>query len=500
MTAQFHVPQSKADAEPRRWIALAVLLLASFMNLIDVTIVNVALPSLQQNLGADSTHIEWVIAAYVLSFALGLLPFGRLGDIVGRTKMFLIGVAAFTLASAFCGLAPSIEWLIFARVLQGLAGAAMTPQVLAIAQVTFPPEEKGQAFSLFGLSAGLAAVTGPIVGGLLIGANFFGLDWRPIFLVNIPFGILAVVAGWYLIPRTPGHPGLKNDFVGIALFGAAVVAIVFPMVEGHSLGWPTWLWGLMALGLLLAGIFVIWERHRARQDAPQLLNFSLISNPNYLLGLLITTVFASGVPAMFMVISLMLQSGYGFSPLESGLVNTPFSVGVLAVSLFIGRLGQRYLRTRLAVGAATLVVGIAWLDLTIRSLGPEINHWQFLPPLLIAGLGLGLGFSGLFQSVLAGVPPRDAGAGSGALQAFQQIGGAVGVALVGEIFFTQLAANFAAGEAPHVAFAEAAAPAIIYQIVSFGLVVILVPFLTIKRPEPPGQGRAEAAPPVVAEA
>ena len=500
MTTQFHVPRSKAEADPRRWVALAVLLLASFMNLIDVTIVNVALPSLQQNLGADSTQIEWVIAAYVLSFALGLLPFGRLGDIVGRTRMFLIGVAAFTLASAFCGLAPSMDWLIFARVLQGLAGAAMTPQVLAIAQVTFPPEEKGQAFSLFGLSAGLAAVTGPIVGGLLIGANLFHLDWRPIFLVNIPFGILAVVAGWYLIPRTPGHPGLRNDFVGIALFGAAVVAIVFPMVEGHSLGWPAWLWGMMAFGLLLAGIFIIWERHRAREDAPQLLNFSLISNPNYLLGLLITTVFASGVPAMFMVISLMLQSGYGFTPLESGLVNTPFSVGVLTVSLFIGRLGQRFLRTRLAVGAATLVVGITWLDLTIRGLGPEISHWQFLPPLLVAGLGLGLGFSGLFQSVLAGVPSRDAGAGSGALQAFQQIGGALGVALVGEIFFTQLAANFAAGDAPHVAFAEAAAPAIIYQIVSFGLVVVLVPFLRIKRPEQPGPGRAEAPPPVVAEA
>lgn len=180
MSSQFHVPQSKADADPRRWVALAVLLLASFMNLIDVTIVNVALPSLQQNLGADPTQIEWVIAAYVLSFALGLLPFGRLGDIVGRTRMFLIGVAAFTLASAFCGLAPSIEWLIVARVLQGLAGAAMTPQVLAIAQVTFPPEEKGQAFSLFGLSSGLAAVAGPIVGGLLIGANLFDLDWRPI--------------------------------------------------------------------------------------------------------------------------------------------------------------------------------------------------------------------------------------------------------------------------------------------------------------------------------
>jgi EmrB/QacA subfamily drug resistance transporter len=496
----FHVPSSKADADPRRWVALAVLLIASFMNLIDVTIVNVALPSLQQNLGADPNQIEWVIAAYVLSFALGLLPFGRLGDIVGRTHMFLIGVGAFTAASAFCGLAPSIEWLIVARVLQGLAGAAMTPQVLAIAQVTFPPEEKGQAFSLFGLSSGLAAVTGPILGGLLIGADFGGLDWRPIFLVNVPVGIVAVVAGWFLIPRTPGHPALKNDFVGIGLFAAAMVALVYPLVEGRAYGWPAWAWGLMVAALVLGALFVLWQRRRAANDQPQLLNFSLISNPNYLLGLLITTIFASGIPAMFMVLSLMLQSGFGFSPLMSGLTNTPFSVGVLSVSLFIGRLGQRYLRTRLGLGAALLVVGIAWLDFTIRGLGETADHWIFLPPLFLAGLGLGLGFSGLFQSVLSGVPPRDAGAGSGALQAFQQIGGAIGVALVGEIFFTQLAGNFAAGASAASAFADAAAPAIVYQIVSFGLVVVLVPFLKIKPPAQPGEHRAPAAPPVTVEA
>lgn len=499
MPHSFHVPRNRAEADPRRWVALFVLLTASFMNLIDVTIVNVALPSLQRTLGAEPHEIEWVIAAYVLAFALGLLPFGRLGDVVGRTRMFLIGVSCFTLASAFCGLAPSIEWLIVARVLQGLAGGMMTPQVLAIVQVTFPPEEKGQAFSLFGFSSGLAAVTGPIVGGLLIGADLFGLDWRPIFLVNIPFGIAAVVAGWYLIPRTPGHPDIRNDFVGIGLFALATVAMVFPLVEGRAFGWPLWIFGLMALSLVVVALFVLWERRQARGGRPQLLNFSLISNPNYLLGLLITTIFASGVPAMFMVISLTVQSGYGFTAFQSGLINTPFSVGVLTVSLFIGRLGQRYLRARLAVGAALLVIGITWLEFTIRGLGDTVTHWQFLPPMLLAGLGLGTGFSGLFQAVLAGVPSRDAGAGAGALQAFQQIGGAVGVALVGEIFFTRLAQEFAGGAAQHAAFATAAAPAMIYQIVSFSLVVILVPFLRIRPPAGEAQGRP-AAPPTAAEA
>lgn len=496
MSSSFHVPQSKADADPRRWIALAVLLLASFMNLIDVTIVNVALPSLMHSLGADPNQIEWVIAAYVLAFALGLLPFGRLGDIVGRTRMFLLGVAAFTTASALCGLAPNIETLIGARVLQGLGGAMMTPQVLAIAQVTFPPEEKGQAFSLFGLSSSLAAVTGPLLGGVLIGADLWGLDWRPIFLVNIPVGILAIVAGWYLIPRMPGHPELRNDFVGIALFGLAAVLLVFPLIEGRAYGWPTWIFLMMAAALLVTAGFVLWQRQRARAGKPQLLNFSLIANGNYLLGLLITTIFASGVPPLFMVISLTVQNGFGFTPLQSGLINTPFSIGVMSVSLFIGRLGQRYLRARLAVGATLLAVGIFWLDLNLRTVTDTIPYMLFLPPLLISGLGLGLGFSGLFQSVLAGVPPRDSGAGSGALQAFQQIGGAVGVAIVGQIYFTGLAAGLGAGGDPHAVYISSASTAILYQIISFATVAVLVPFLRVKQYDA-GQGGAAA--PVAAE-
>ena len=491
MTARFHVPRNRAEADPRRWVALVVLLAASFMNLIDVTIVNVALPTLQRTLGADASHIEWVIAAYVLAFALGLLPFGRLGDIVGRTHMFLIGVGAFTVASTLCGLAPNIETLIIARILQGLGGAIMTPQVLAIVQVTFPPEEKGQTFSLFGLSASLAAVTGPLVGGVLIGANIGGLDWRPIFLVNIPVGLVAIGAGWFLIPRTPGHPELKNDFIGITLFALAAVLMVFPLIEGRAYGWPAWSFGLMAGSVLVTAAFVLWERRMAATGRPQLLNYGLITNPNYLLGLLITTIFASGIPAMFLVISLTVQSGFGFTPLQSGMVNTPFSLGVMLVSFFIGRLGQRFLRGRLALGALIIAGGIAWLELSLRGVTDTLTHLMVVPPLFFAGLGLGLAFSGLFQSVLASVPPRDAGAGAGALQAFQQIGGALGVAIVGQIFFTLLTADLEAGVAPHPAYVRAASTAILYQISSFTLVAILVIFLRVRpwvdpdRPTPP---------------
>lgn len=497
--SNFSPPMDKASADPRRWVALAVLLLASFMNLIDVTIVNVALPSLQKNLGADSSHIEWVIAAYVLAFALGLLPFGRLGDIVGRKKMFLWGVGAFTLASALCGLAPSIEMLIAARVLQGIGAAMMTPQVLAIAQVTFPPQERGQAFALFGLSSGLASVCGPILGGLLISADLWGLDWRPIFLVNVPFGILAIVAGIFLIRAVPGNKTLRNDYVGIGIFGVSILLLVYPLIEGRAFGWPLWSFAMMVASVVGMGLFVLWQRNRARAGEPQLLNFDLLTNPTYMLGVVVMTVFASGIPGMFMVISLLFQGGFGLTPLESGLTNTPFSVGVLLISFVAGRLGANYLKGRLAVSALMLITGMVWLHLAISDLGDSINALAFLPPLFIAGMGLGLGFSSLFQTVLAGVPHRDAGSASGALQAFQQVGGALGVALVGQIFFSNLETAFATGSAPHPAFAGAASTAMYYQIASFALVLVLVPFLKVVKHKPQ-QAAPASAPPIPVEA
>ncbi|MDB5474349.1 MAG: transporter [Devosia sp.] len=491
-----HSPGVLDAPDPRRWLALFVLLIANFMNLIDVTIVNVALPSMRDNLGATDSQIEWVVAAYILAFALGLLPFGRLGDIFGRTRLFLIGVMSFTVASALCGLAPNIEFLIVARVIQGLAGAMMTPQVLAIATVTFPPHERGQAFSLFGLSAGLASVCGPILGGILVSANLFGMDWQPIFLVNIPIGIAAVIAGWLLIPRLPGHPGLKNDFVGIVLFGVAILAIVFPIIEGRAFGWPLWAFGMIAAGFGFMAAFVGWTRGRARAGEPQLLNFDLITNRQFMFGAFVTTVFASGIPGMFMVISLLLQSGFDLTPLQSGLTNTPFSVGVLIASAIAGRFGSRYLRGRLATSGALLVLGIGWLRLYLAGVTETIDQLAFLAPLLIAGIGLGLGFSSLFQLVLANVPRRDAGAGSGALQAFQQVGGALGVAFIGQIFFGRLSGNLAASQGAGPAFAEAAALALWYQVVCFGLVLALAFVFRPFQNQP--QGHASGAVPAEA--
>jgi EmrB/QacA subfamily drug resistance transporter len=486
----------------RRWLTLFILLLAGFMNLIDVTIVNVALPRLQASFGATSSQIEWMVAAYVLAFALGLLPFGRLGDTIGRPRMFLLGVALFTLFSGLCGIAPDMNTLIFARVLQGLAGAMMMPQVLAIVQVIFPPQERGLAFSFFGLSAGLASVAGPLVGGLLIDADLFGLDWRPIFLVNLPIGLLAIAAGWALIPKMPGNPDLKHDPVGVLIAGAAIFLLVFPLIEGRGFGWPLWAFAMIAASFLAMAAFFFYERHRARSGLTQLLPVSLISNGSFLLGSVMTMTFFSGIAGFFLVLAVFLQTGFGFSPLESGLTTIPFPSGVLVASIVSGRLRGRFQRTRIAVGAGALVAGMMILSHVVAGIGDTVDHWDFVLPLALSGFGMGVAISSLFQTVLANVPPADAGAGSGSLQSFQQIGSALGIAITGEIFFSSLRDSFMAGSMPHPAFVAGLGNALLYEIVAFALVAVMILFLKV--PPQAMHGRQPEAqrerPPVPVEA
>ena len=457
----------------RRWIAMAVLLIAGFMNLIDVTIVNVALPSMQSGLGATSSEIEWVVAAYIMAFAICLLPFGRLGDMLGRRRIFLIGVGAFTLASALCGLAPDINSLIAARVLQGIGGAMMTPQTLAIAQVIFPPRERGAAFAMFGITAGLAAVSGPLVGGLLINADILGLDWRPIFLVNIPVGIFAVLAGLKFIPVMEGTKDVGIDFAGIALATLALLLVVFPLIEGREFGWPAWMFGLMAASIPAAWLFVRWQRHQAANTRPQLLPVTLMTNTNFMGGVLVASLFFSAVPGFFMVFAIFLQTGFGLTPLQSGLTTVPFPAGVLAASLLSGKLGQRWKRQRVFIGSMMLSVTMIWIQGLVGNLGATVHSLDFLLPLLTAGFGLGTAVSPLFQLALSNVPPRDAGSASGGVQSFQQIGGALGVAVTGHLFFSQLMQN-GAGAPASAAYVGSLSHAVLYPVFAFGLTALAV--------------------------
>lgn len=488
-----NVPASAAEAYPRRWLALGILLLAAFMNLVDLSIVNVALPAMQRNMGATSAQIEWVAAAYVLAFALGLLPFGRLGDRIGRKRMFLLGMAGFTLFSVLCGMAPTMNALIVARLLQGFAGAMMIPQVLALAQVMFPPQERAVAFSLFGLSAGLASVTGPLAGGLLIDADLFGLDWRPIFLVNLPIGLFAMIAAGLVVPATGANPELKNDWGGMLIAGLSVFLLIFPLIEGHTYGWPAWAFLMVVMAVGGFAAFYLYERRRARMGASELLPVALLANGNFLLGSTMTIVFFSGVSGFFLVLAIFLQSGFGFTPLQSGLATTPFPVGVLIASIVSGRLGLRWSRQRIALGSLCLAGGMLVLRIIVSRTGDAVDHWDLLIPLMLCGFGLGVGISPMFQTVLSGVPPRDAGSGSGALQSFQQIGSAIGIAITGQIFFSALAARFAEGSTQHPAFVDSLERALVYEVLAFLVVAGLV--LLLKAPSAgaqPGRGGSQA--------
>ncbi|MDH6264965.1 EmrB/QacA subfamily drug resistance transporter [Rhizobium sp. SG_E_25_P2] len=475
---------AEARAHDRRWAAMAVLLMASFMNMIDVTIVNVALPSMRADLGATESGIEWVVAGYILSFALGLLPFGRYGDIIGKKRMFMLGVGGFTLASAFCGLASNIEMLIVARIIQGVGGAVMTPQVLAIAQVMFPPKERAMAFSLFGLTAGLASVAGPVAGGSLIHADFFGLGWRPIFLINLPIGALALWAGWKIIPTIPGNSGLRNDWGGIALAGGAILCLIFPLIEGRGFGWPAWIFVVMALALPLAAAFVWWERRQNARAAAELVPLGLLGNRNFIAASLGAMVFFSALPGFFFILAVFLQSGYGLDPLASGVTTIPFPVGVLVASVISGRSGGKFARSRIILGALSLIAAMALLRQSVSGLGDTLDQMRFILPLALGGLGTGLAISPLFQTALAGVPPKDAGSGSGALQSIQQIGGAFGVAIISQIFFATLGGSLAGGAVQHAAYREALSTAVLYNIACYAVVALLALLL---KPAPLGR-------------
>ncbi len=483
---------------------MAVLLLASFMNLIDVTIVNVALPGLQRAFDATSSAIEWVVAAYILVFALLLLPAGRLGDIFGRRRMFIAGVVVFTIGSALCGFAPSIGTLVAARVLQAVGGAMMTPQTLAIVPTIFPPQERGAAFALFGLSAGLASVSGPVLGGFLIGQDIMGLGWRPIFLINLPIGVFAIVMALRFVPSVPGTRGLRNDYVGIVLAGSALLLVIFPLIEGRQAGWPAWCFAMMAAALPMTWAFVWWQRQQARRDAPQLLPVSLLSDRAFLVGTAMVAVLFSGIPGFFLVMALYLQNGYELSALQSGLTTVPFSLGVLVASVASGRLGNRWQRPRIVVGAALLGIAMVWLRFTVLQTGDAIQWRAFALPLLLGGIGLGTTLSPLFQTVLSHISARDTGSASGALQAFQQVGAAFGVAIMGELFFSRLGSASAALArgvtsaadrlaAQHAAFADAITHAVVYNSVAFFLICGAV-LLFRQRAQVAGGGLAGAAP------
>lgn len=454
-----------AKSTPNPWAATAILLLGNFMNLIDVSIVNVALPSIQQNLNATETQIEWVSAAYVLAFAVGLLPFGRFGDKLGRKRLFLIGVTLFTLASALCGFAWDMPSLIWSRALQGIGGAMMVPQVMAIIHVMFPPDQKARAFAMAGIVVSLGAVTGPLLGGALITWDIAGLDWRPIFLVNLPVGLLVVIAGGRLIPALTSDRDMRIDWASVGIFALTVVLIVLPLIEGALLGWPVWCLAMMAAALPMGAIFIWRQFALARTGRAQLLPVQLLTSGGYLSGLVMVMLHFSAIPSMFLILAIYLQTGFGLDPLQSGIATAPFPLGVMLGSYVTGRFGASRLALRMGIGAAVLWAGMAYLRYVAGNPPEPFSMYVVMPPLAVCGFGMGLAISPLFQLVLQTVPGHDAGAGTGAMQAFQQIGVALGIAIVSGLFFVELRGQN---------FASAFHHALTYQLGIFGAILTIL--------------------------
>lgn len=437
-------PEVTDTPDPRRWKALGVCLVAGFMTLLDISIVNVALPSIRTGIGASPSDLQWVVSGYALTFGLVLVPSGRLGDARGRRTMFVVGVAVFTASSLLAGLAPTALLLVIARLVQGVGGGILNPQVSGLIQELFSPgRERGRAFGMLGTVIGVSTAVGPILGGLII--RLLGVDtgWRWIFFVNIPIGVAAIVLALRLIPtHEPQGQGRSDlDPVGVGLLGAAVLALLLPLVEEQQWQGST-KWSLLAVGAVLLAVFVAWERRYAARGRTPVVDLSLFRLASYSTGSGLAMAYFSGFTGIFFVLTLFFQGGLHYTPLQAGLAVTPFAAGSAVAAAVGGRLVTRAGRPLVVGGLATVVVGLALTDLVVARHGQDSGlGWATALPLLLAGVGSGLVISPNVTLTLSEVPVRRAGSAGGVLQTGQRLGTAAGIALVGSIYFATLAST-----------------------------------------------------------
>ncbi|MDE2435609.1 MAG: MFS transporter [Sphingomonadales bacterium] len=414
-------------------LALVTLIIAVVLEIVDLTIINTALPAISADFAANAEAVQWIVAGYALSFALLLMAGGRLGDSFGYRRVFLIGVAGFTLSSMACGLARNADELVAARLLQGATGAIMSPQAMALMQVLFSPLERVSKLALFGLVGGLAAIAGPILGGLLIKANLLGLGWRLVFLINFPVGLLALVSGWYFLPeRRSAHPA-GFDAAGMALLGAAVLGVLWPLTRSEA-GWTWREW----TSLSCVGPLVLWAWHHvsARIEArrPALFDPALFAIRPFRLGLAISIAFAAANTGFLLAFAFALQAERGETPLTTGLLHMPFGLGAMVGIAVLGRnFLPRYGKWVMVAGGVTMALATSAVLAGIGALALPLP--ALTPLLVMAGLGMGA-LSGCIAPVAVAQVDKDhAGAASGLLKTAQQLGAALGIALSGSIYF-----------------------------------------------------------------
>ncbi|MCM0622426.1 MFS transporter [Nocardioides bruguierae] len=431
-----HPEQEQAPYEPnpRRWRILGVSLVVGFMSLLDVSIVNVAIPSMSAGLDASEATIQWVVSGYALAFGLTLVAGGRLGDAYGRRTMMLIGLTGFVASSAFVGFAPSAGTVVLARLLQGASAGLLTPQNSGLIQQLFRGRERGKAFGFFGLTVSIASATGPVIGGLIIALAGTENGWRWLFLINVPIGLVAFAAIWFMVPRTPAAErtgDARIDVLGSVLLGATVICLLLPVVSLEN--------GSVLPMLLLVGVpafgwaFVRWEARQVRTGRPPLLDLRLLRHlPGYVNGMAVGALYFTGFTGLMLVASLHLQDGLGYSALQAGLMMAPFAVGSAVAAPLAGRVVTDVGR-KLTVGALSLMITGTVLIAIVVPLATPI--WAWLPPvLLLTGLGAGAVVSPNITLTLQEVPPEMGGAAGGALQTGQRIGASIGAALAVSVY------------------------------------------------------------------
>jgi EmrB/QacA subfamily drug resistance transporter len=435
-------PEQAAEAQhghPRRWLILAIVLVVEIMDLLDGTIVNVAAPTIRADLGASTTALQWVVGGYALALAVGLVIGGRLGDLFGRRRLFMIGIVLFTISSLLSGIAPSTGVLIAFRLLQGLAAALMIPQGFGILHSAFTTEDLNKAFGIFGPIIGLSAVFGPIVGGALVDANLFGTGWRLVFLINLPLGILALVGAVKVLPESRTTGATRMDWTGAALVAAAAGLLVFPLMQGREADWAPWTFIMMASSFVVLGLFTRQQARRARNGQDPLITMSLFAKRAFSGGMGVIMLFFGSFGGLMLALTLFLQLGLGYSASHAGLSLGPVCLGLaIGAGLAGAVLTPRFGRHVLHAGFALLVAGVLGTVAVLDTQHMSVTAWQLAGPLLVAGIGVGFVAGSLFGFILAAVGDDEVGSASGVLNALQQLASAIGIAVLGTVFFGAL--------------------------------------------------------------
>jgi MFS family permease len=413
---------------------LVTVLLGAALPIVDFFIVNVALPTIDTDLKASTATLELVVAAYGITYALLLVVGGRLGDAFGRRKLFIAGLTAFTITSLACGIAPTAELLVIARAAQGASAALMLPQVLSIIQATTHGERRSRALSFYGATGGISTVVGQLLGGVLVAANIGGTSWRPIFLVNVPIGIVGLLMARKTLPESRAANPVGVDRLGTALLGFSMLSLLVPLMEGKALGWPVWSIVLLVLFPFAAAAFITVERRHERAGGIPLLPPSVLRMPSMRRGLSVGVPFFAGFGGFMFVYAVTLQDGLHLGPLGSGAALTPMAVGFFATSLAGPRLVEKLGHRVVMIGAAVQLLGLLTLIGTTLMAWPDLNVLDLAPGMLLLGIGQGMAMTTLFRIVLSKVPTELAGVGSGVLTTTQQTSLALGVATLGSLF------------------------------------------------------------------